>query len=193
MRFLRWVKKIATKKAKKIRWEHVANEGRLEIVSISDDGTDFKLQEWKHATLPRDNAGCSHKMKHAAAKYEVVLSVHRAKVVHIAGPFKGGTHDLEMRGIRRVKLCLADWGYNSKEADEAYLFSLPNGFDSKELNNFKSCGRLRHETFNGRLKNFNCLSETFRHGLTNISLYLRPWLSLSSIKWTMAAQSLQFN
>jgi hypothetical protein len=177
----RWVKRIAAMKAKKIRWEHAANEEHLEIFSISDDGTDFKLQEWKHATLPRDNAGCSHKMKHAAAKYEVVLSVHRAKVVHIAGPFKGGTHDLEMfrqgglkeklthlnrtlRGIRRVKLCLADRGYHSKQNDEACLFSLPNGFDSKALNNYKSRGRLRHETFNGRIKNFKCLSDTFRHG-----------------------------
>jgi hypothetical protein len=42
-------------------------------------------------------------MKHAAAKYEVVLAVHRAKVVHIAGPFKGGTHDLEMFGQGGLK------------------------------------------------------------------------------------------
>jgi hypothetical protein len=179
----KWVKRIAAMKEKKIPWEHVANKEPLEIFSISDDGTDFKLQEWKHPTLPRDNAGCSHKMKHAAAKYEVVLAVHRAKVVHIAGPFKGGTHDLEMfrqgglkakltrlnrtlRGVRRVQLCLADRGYHSKEDDECF-FSLPNGYDSKELNNFKSRGRLRHETFNGRLKNFWCLSDTFRHGFGN--------------------------
>jgi hypothetical protein len=177
----RWVKRIAAMKKKKIRWEYVTKEENLEIFAISDDGTDFKLQEWKHPTLPRDNTGCSHKMKHAAAKYEVVLAVHRAKVVHIAGPFKGGTHDLEMfrqgglkekltllnrtmGGIRQVALCLADRGYNSKIEDEKYLFSLPNGFDSKELNNFKSRGRLRHETFNARLKNFRCLSDTFRHG-----------------------------
>jgi hypothetical protein len=177
----KWVRRIAAMKAKKIRWEYVEDASHLEIFSISDDGTDFKLNEWKHPTLPRDNSGCSHKIKHAAAKYEVVLAVQRAKCVHIAGPFKGGTHDLEMfrqgglknkltrlnrtlDGVRRVKLCLADRGYKSKEEDENYLFSLPNGSDSKELNNMKSRGRLRHETFNGRLKNFNCLSETFRHG-----------------------------
>ena len=96
-------------KEKKIRWEHVANKEHLEIFSISDDGTDFKMQEWKHPTLPRDNAGCLHKMKHAAAKHEVALAAHCAKAVHIAGPFKGGTHDLEMfrRGGLKAKLaCL---------------------------------------------------------------------------------------
>jgi hypothetical protein len=69
-----------------------------------------------------------------------------------------------VRGVRRVALCLADRGYKTKEPDEGYLFTLPNEFDSKELNNFKSRGRLRHETFNARLKNFKCLSDTFRHG-----------------------------
>jgi hypothetical protein len=57
-----------------------------------------------------------------------------------------------------------DRGYNLKIQDKKYLFSWPNGFDSKELNNFKSCGHLRHETFNARLKNFRCLLDTFRHG-----------------------------
>jgi hypothetical protein len=36
--------------------------------------------------------------------------------------------------------------------------------DSKALGNFKSRGRLRQETFNGRLKFFRSLSDTFRHG-----------------------------
>jgi hypothetical protein len=45
-------------------------------------------------------------MKHAATKHEVALSVHKAKCVHIAGPFKGGVHDLEMfrRGGLKAKI-----------------------------------------------------------------------------------------
>jgi hypothetical protein len=90
-------KNLFVMKKKKICWEYVSKKENLEIFAISeDDGTDFKLQEWKHLTLPRDKTGCSHKMKHTAAKYEVVLAVHQAKVVHIVGPFKEGTHDLEM-------------------------------------------------------------------------------------------------
>jgi hypothetical protein len=46
----KWVKRIAAMRANKIHWEHVANEEHLEIFSILDDGTDFKLQEWKHLT-----------------------------------------------------------------------------------------------------------------------------------------------
>ena len=106
-------------------------------------------------------------MNHSAIKYEITLSLQRPKCVHIAGPFKGGVHDLEMFrqgglkekliemnktiwGDRDIKLCLADQGYHSKKfPDDNELFAFPNGFDSKELNNFKSCGRLHHETFNG--------------------------------------------
>jgi hypothetical protein len=66
-------------KKKKFCWEYVTNEENLEIFAMSDDRTDFKLQEWKHPALPRDNTGCSHNMKHAAAKYKVVLAVHQAK------------------------------------------------------------------------------------------------------------------
>ena len=175
-----WVKRIAALKAKKILWENVADENHMEIFAVAVDGTDFKLNEWKHPTLPRDRTGCSHKFRHAAAKYEIAIAVQRAKVVHIAGPFKGGTNDLQMfrigglkqklealnnqtvRGVRRVKLSLADRGYCDKK--EEHLFSWPNEFDSKALYNFKSRGRLRLETFNGRLKLFNSLSETFRHG-----------------------------
>jgi hypothetical protein len=178
-----WVERIAALKAKKIRWEDVNSADNLEVFAISTDGVDCKLREEKHAFLPRDNSACSHKMNSAAAKYEVVLSVQRAKCVHIAGPFKGGVSDLEMfrtgglrdklqkvnmpiRGFRRVKLNIADRGYNCKAThpEDAELFALPNAADSTELNRFKSRTRLRHETFNARLKCFSALSLPFRHG-----------------------------
>jgi hypothetical protein len=178
----KWVERIAAMKAKKIVWDaNLANPKNLEIFAITTDGTDFKTHEPKHPSLPRDNTACSKKVNSAAVKYEVALAVHRAKVVHIAGPYKGGVHDLEVfrrgglkeklkhlnrkiRDFRRIKLCIADRGYRSKFADEQELFSTPNSMDSKELENFKSRARLRQETFNGRLKNFCSLSAPFRHG-----------------------------
>ena len=73
-----------------------------------------------------------------------------------------------IRGVRRVKLCLGDGIYHSKvDPRENKLFSIPNRYDSKELNNFKSHGRLRHETFNSRLKFFNALALPFQHGFNN--------------------------
>jgi hypothetical protein len=47
------------------------------------------------------------------------------------------------------------------------MCAYPDNMDSKELNNFKSRARLRHETFNGRLKFFNSLTHTFKHGFDN--------------------------
>jgi hypothetical protein len=35
--------------------------------------------------------------------------------------------------------------------------------DLPAVNNFKSRVRLRHESFNGRLKDFKALTDTFRH------------------------------
>jgi hypothetical protein len=40
--------------------------------------------------------------------------------------------------------------------------SWPNPQDVPVVNNFKSRARLRHETFNGRIRHFNILSEIFR-------------------------------
>jgi hypothetical protein len=180
----KWIRRIAALKSKKIVWDdNIAKSKNLEIFCITIDGTDFKINEPKHKTLPRDNGACSHKMQHAAAKYEIALAVHRPKCVHLAGPFFGGTHDLEMfrrgrlkeklqalnvqiRNFRRTKLAIVDRGYSSKRADEKNLFSVPNSMGSKELEKFKSRARLRHETFNGRLKCFGSLSaQTFRHGI----------------------------
>jgi hypothetical protein len=67
-------------KSKKIVWDdNIANPKNLEIFCLSVDGTDFKVTEPKHKTLPRDNGACSQKMKHAAAKYEIAMAVHSPK------------------------------------------------------------------------------------------------------------------
>jgi hypothetical protein len=165
------VKRIAALKAKKIVWDPILDNPDMEIFAISLDGTDFRMNEQKHSLLPRDPQACSQKFNHGAVKYEIALSLHRAKCVHVAGPFKGGTHGMEvfrggglMEKIQEGKLMLADRGYHSKFLHESVKSSLPNSYGSKELENFKSPGRLRHETFSGRLKFFNCLREKFRHG-----------------------------
>lgn len=47
------------------------------------------------------------------------------------------------------------------------MISTHNEFDSKEFAYFKERVKARHETFNQRLKNFDCLSTKFRHGIDN--------------------------
>ena len=58
---------------------------------------------------------------------------------------------------------MADRGYQSSWPDEQ-MFALPRPeVDSSELTKFKTRARTRHESFNGRLKFFGCLNQTFHH------------------------------
>jgi hypothetical protein len=171
----KWIKRIAALKAKKIVWNASLDDANTAVFAISIDGTDFKIWERKHPLVNVDRAQWSKKFNHGAAKYQVALSVFGAKCVHIAGPYRGGKHDLEVfrqSGLKEKlahnkKLALVDRGYRTARQDEQGMFSFPDNVDSKQLNNFKSRGRLRQETFNGRLKFFGCLSNTFRHGFDN--------------------------
>ena len=167
---------------KKIIWDHTLEDANTEVFAISLDSTDFRMWERKHPVSPRDNGQCSKKFNHDAAKYEIALSLFRAKCIHIAGPYRGGMHDLEVfrggglkeklkRNQERLKChqnkpkrAIVDRGYRTSREDEEGMLSYPDNMDSKELGNFKSRGRLHQETFNWRLKLFCSLSDTFRHG-----------------------------
>ena len=48
--------------------------------------------------------------------------------------------------------------------EESNFFSFPDRLESKELHSFKTRARLRHETFNGRIKMFGILQNRFRYG-----------------------------
>jgi hypothetical protein len=167
----KWIEQIAALKKKKIVWDPLLNDPNSGIFVVTIDGTDFRTWEKKHPTLSRDNGQCSQKFNHGAVKYEIAISIFSAKVVWISGPFRGGEHDMTMLRegglldkIAPGKLGVADRGYQSSRPEVEAKLSLPNVYDPKDLNNFKSRSRLRQETFNGRLKFFNVLSETFRHG-----------------------------
>lgn len=168
----KWIKKIAALKAKKIVWDDSLNDPNTEIFIVLVDGVDFRMWEKKHPTLPIDRGYCSKKFNHCGAKYELCMSIFRPKCVWINGPFRCGKHDLTVfrDGLKAKmppgKLVNADRGYITSRADERML-ATPNTMDPAALQNFKSRVRLRHETFNGRIKFFNCLSETFRHGFDN--------------------------
>jgi hypothetical protein len=163
-----WIKKIAGLKTKKIVWDNSLDDPDSELFIVSIDGTDCRTWEKKHPLLNLDRKQCSVKFNHGAVKYLLAISVYRPKCVFISGPHRGGMHDLvafreEMKAkMPRGKLANVDRGFRSSRPDETML-SIPNAMDSVELNNFKSRSRLRHETFNGRIKFFNCLSDTFRH------------------------------
>ena len=57
------------------------------------------------------------------------------------------------------KNIIGDCGY----LGEPDLISTHNTFDTPEVKILKMRSRARHETFNGRIKNFNILEDRFRH------------------------------
>ena len=56
---------------------------------------------------------------------------------------------------------IADRGYQGESA----LLTVPSSQDTDEVRYFKQRALSRHENFNGRLKNFDCLEERFRHSI----------------------------
>jgi len=165
-----WVAKIAALKETKIVWmpERMdAPDGPTFVCSV--DGVDFRVWEPKHPTLSQDSKQMSKKFKHAALKYEIAVSNYHSQICWISGPYRGGKHDITIfrEGLKHKfapgKKCNVDRGYQSSRSDEKMLCT-PNEADCSELCNFKSRSRLRGETFNGRLKTYGILNETFRHG-----------------------------
>lgn len=166
-----WVRMIAALRFSTFVWpeeEFASRTGQIFIVSV--DGVDFKCWEKKHPLMPYDKGQYSHKFKHGGLKYEIAIDVYRAKVVWINGPFRGGEHDkvIYTKGLQEKipqgKKIIADRVYGGKaQPDDNIKLALPNACDDKQLANFKSRVRARHESFNGRLKMFKCLSDTYRH------------------------------
>jgi hypothetical protein len=82
------------------------------------------------------------------------------------GPFPAGTPDISIfqhEGLKSMipegKRIIADRGYRGESA----IISTPNPHDTPHLKKFRSRARAHHESFNSRIKNFDCLSERFRH------------------------------
>merc|ERR1711915_71933 len=146
--------------------------GQIFIVSV--DGVDFKVWEKKHPRFKVDRGQYSKKFNHGALKYEIAIDVYTGRIVWISGPHRGAEHDktiFKMGLQHRIpagKKVICDRAYGSKDnPQENEKLALPNLCDGKELGNFKARLRCRHETFNGRIKFFKALQDTFRHGEKN--------------------------
>lgn len=152
----------------KIKWPRRFDDPDTERFIITVDGVDCKIWEPKRPTLPVDKSYYSHKFRKAGLRYELGISVHGSKLVWMSGPHKCGNHPdksiFRHKGlkdkIREGKRVIADGAYSGFRE-----VSIPNHADDKKLKNFKSRARLRHETFNARIKSFGCLQNTFRHGM----------------------------
>jgi hypothetical protein len=104
----------------------------------------------------------------AGFNYEVALSLTESKVIWFSGPWEAGDwNDVKIfrkKGLgylvrKHHKMVIADNGYRGYPK----LCSTPNSYDTEEVALFKSRARCRQEAYNGKLKNFECLSSVFRH------------------------------
>ena len=190
----KWIGKIAALLSSKVYWMPNLDDPSAATFAVSVDGVDFKIWEKPSALLNRDPLFCSNKFKACGLKYEIAVSLHDSRCVWVSGPFRGGKHDSTIytgeedeidRNFREElghedpydciqdviaegKLALVDAGYKGvKKA------SIPRQTDPKELHNYKSRGRCRTETFNGRLKFYAILQNCFRHGFRKHPLALK--------------------
>jgi hypothetical protein len=150
--------------------DNVNNDDEVFILTV--DGVHCAIQEPR--TEP-DAAWYSHKHHCAGVTYEIAIALRSNHCVWIEGPNQSSIHDLRVfRGGDVVeegslaakmppgKRLIGDCGY----LGEAELISTRNTFDTPEVKVMKMRARARHETFNGRIKNFNILAERFRHDVS---------------------------
>ena len=120
-----------------------------------------------HPRLSKNKSWFSHKSNGAGVSYELAISIWLNKLVWINGPFKASKNDQSIfksalqQKLHPSKRVVLDNGY----ADKLQVQAKPDSQDSALLREFKSRARARHESFNGRIKNFNVLKHEFRHGL----------------------------
>lgn len=156
-----------------IVWPEEWNEGHPDLHSedtpiflISVDGVHCRINEPIHPFYAKNPKYYSHKFKNPGLTYELGVSIFHNSLVWMKGPDKASVHDItvfrdELKDkIPNGKKAIADKAYRG----EKEKVSAPNPRDPKELRRFKSRARARHESFNARLKAFQCLDDRFRHG-----------------------------
>ena len=104
----------------------------------------------------------------------------------INGPFRGGKSEKTIYNeglalkMKEGKLVVCDGGLQGCPNT-----TIPNRREPKEIRRFKALIRCRHETYNGRLKGFGILGQTFRfkpeqhvHAFTAVCVLLQYQLEL---------------
>ena len=135
------------------------------VCKVTVDGTDFKINE----PTPFDSKWYSHKIKHAAVRYEVVVSIQKGWIVAWNGPYPAGKwSDLKIARHSLVheldpgEKVLADKGYR----DSSGIFVTPTGGHTN-LDRMKADARARHETINVRVKCWKILEQRYRHNVSS--------------------------
>jgi DDE superfamily endonuclease len=145
-------------------WLH--NNGDIPKFLLTVDGVHCVVREPSTAELSKNPAYFSHKHHHAGVDYEIGLSVFTNQVVWVNGPFPAGENDISIfknRGLREMipegSWAIADNGYRGILTKIRTSSSL----DTEAVRRLKSRAKARHESFNGKLKNFAVVRDRWRH------------------------------
>ncbi len=139
----------------KIDFDSRKDSGSLNDCLVGIDGTDFRIRQQGDAT--KGNPFASHKYKgKSALRYELAVDILAGTLVRIDGPYPAGQY----MDITIFRNGLADKGYVG-EAPE--FVKCPNCPTVPE-HHLPMMARVmkRHETLNGRLKNWGILEQVFR-------------------------------
>jgi len=141
-----------------------------DIWVMSVDGTNCAINEPTHPTFSQDKTYFSHKHKRSGLTYELGIHLYESKLIWMKGPIPAGQNNdkgifIEEGGLKDKlvaigKRALGDKIYNGHPAQ----CSTFNAYDSAAVKMFKSRAQMRHEQFNGMLKEHAALDSRFRHG-----------------------------
>lgn len=134
---------------------------RARTCKLTVDGTDCPIQE----PHPFSSIWYSHKLKGPGLRYEVGVCIQTGDICWINGSFKCGRWP-DMRIFRRNLKGLLAPG-EMVECDAGYVGD-PSCRHKHIIMNLaddraKCAARARHETVNGDIKSFDCLSQVWRH------------------------------
>ena len=144
---------------------------------ISVDGTDLRIPQQGH--VAKGNPWASHKYAgKSALRYELGVDIITGHLVWINGPFPAGAFpDVEI-----FRSCLSLWLDRDErfEADDGYIGDAPYKVkcpasltNPDETQAMQSIVRMRQETINMRLKQWEILKQVYRHDITKHGYVLR--------------------
>lgn len=107
----------------------------------------------------------SHKINAAGLRYEIAVSIQRAQIVSVNGPWPAGSYtDVKIfrEGLKTLLLdeefVIADNGYSDTRCLQPPGQHHPKNAVYRKI-------RSRHEVLNRRLKQFSILTQKFRHSI----------------------------
>ena len=140
-------------------------------LGASVDGTQVRTNEPRDKDMRRNPKNFAYKYNFAGLNYQIVLSLFTNECWYVNSGDPGSVHDIT--AIRREFVdmvpdgcrVIADSGFTGKSDKEKRIFSVRNNLDSDEVADFKKRAKSRQETFNKRMKDYDVLKKSFRHGI----------------------------